>query len=347
MLNEKYILKLLEAYLNNKREISEFEFFKMFSWLSKQEQYEVINIMIKNNIEYVDEKQDEAKDLQNVEVLAPKTYLKDYRRYMSLTNEELCVMCQHGDNAALTALLEKNKRFVYKIAKEVSNKFKLSSLTAEDLYIEGNIGLMEAANRFDVETGTMFSTYSWHWIRQRITRAIMDTGYTVRIPVHIFEKIIKFNFYRKEYEQYGDSSLENFIKYLSKDDEFGLSYKKLHELAVLSEQYMNTSSLNAFVGENGDTELQEFIPDDASTVEDIISAITLKEDIKKVLSRLKERERQVIELRFGLIGDHPKTLDEIGKQFGVTRERIRQLESKALKKLKNKACKERLKDYLN
>ena len=199
MLNERYILNLIEPYLNSKRELSEFEFFELFSSLSKQEQYEVIDIMINNDIEYVDAKEEETQLMENVPVLVSRTENKDYKRFMALTNEELCVMYQQGEIAALAAILAKNKRFIYQLALKIQYEYRAPALTVDDLFMEGNIGLIEAINKFDVSKGYQFLTYAWHWIRQKIVRAAMDTGYTIRIPVHLFEEIIKVNNCRKKY----------------------------------------------------------------------------------------------------------------------------------------------------
>ena len=345
MLNEQYILNLIRPYLNTKRELSEFEFFELFSELEKQEQYEVINIMIKNDIDYVLEKEEEARALDDVQILMtqPQEENKDFRKMMQLTNEQLCVMYQQGDKAALVALMEKNKRFVYQMAMKISKEYKQQALTVEDLFMEGNLGLLEAANKFDVTKGFMFTTYSWHWIRQKIVRTAIDTGYMIRIPVHLFDKLIKVNNCRKRHH---DATFDELLHFLRVEDDMELTHGKLDELIAYSDLYMNTSSLNDIVGEDGDTERIEFIPDESMAVEEIAIGDHLKQDLREVLSTLTEREQKVLDLRFGLTSVHEMTLEEVGEIFNVTRERIRQIEAKALRKLRHPSRSRRLKDYL-
>lgn len=333
----------MEPCLNKKRELSEFEFFELFSDLDRHEQYEVIEIMIRHGIEYVDEKDEETKQLENVQVLSSKREDKDYKRLMSLTNEELCVIFQQGETAALAALLEKNKRFVYQLALKINREYRAPSLTIDDLYMEGNLGLIEAANRFEVSKGYLFSTYSWHWIRQKIVRAAMDTGYVIRIPVHLFEEITKINNCRRRHL---DASMSDLVELLEQENNIKISKEQIGKLIRISDMYMNISSLNNIVGEDGDSELQDFYADDSPSVEETVEANILREDLEVALSSMKLRERQVLEFRFGLNGGHPKTLEEVGTIFNLTRERIRQIEGKALRKLRHPSRSKKLKDYL-
>lgn len=341
MLNESYILNLMKPYLNTKRELSEFEFFGLFSELTKKEQYEVINIMIKNNIEYVDEKEEETRALEKIEMIEASTVAKDFRKMLNLTNEQLCVMYQQGDDAALEALIEKNKRFVYKMALKISNDYRQHSLTIDDLYMEGNLGLIEAVKKFDVSKGYLFSTYAWHWVRQKLVRSTIDTGYLIRIPVHVFEQIIKVNNCRKRHPEATNSELCIFLQ----EDGFSIELEKLDELLLYSDLYMNTSSLNDVVGESEDTERIEFIPDDSLQVEEIVIGNEFKQEIKEVLSMLTEKERKVIDMRFGLSTGVGMTLEAVGKKFNVTRERVRQIESKALRKLRHPSRAKLIKGY--
>lgn len=343
MLNEQYILNLIRPYLNSKRELSEFEFFELFSELDKQEQYEVINIMIKNNIDYVDEKEEETKALEEIKILKPQDDSKDFRKMMQLTNEQLCVMYQQGDSAAVAALMEKNKRFVYQLAMKIAKEYRQQALTVEDLYMEGNLGLIEAANRFDVSMGYMFTTYAWHWIRQKIVRTAIDTGYMIRIPVHLFDKLIKVNNCRR---RHSDATFDELLIFLQTEDEMYLTHGKLDELIAYSDLYLNTSSLNDVIGDEGDAERIEFIPDEGMSVEEIAIGDQLKRDLKEVLSTLTEKEQKVLDLRFGITSGHEMTLEEVGAMFSVTRERIRQIEAKALRKLRHPSRSRKLKDYL-
>lgn len=345
MLNEQYILSLIRPYLNNKRELSEFEFFELFSDLEKHEQYEVINIMIKNNIDYVLEKEKETQALEDAWILklSSQEENKDFRKMMQLTNEQLCVMYQQGDRDALAALIEKNKRFVYQLAMKISKEYKQQALTVEDLYMEGNLGMIEAANRFDVTKGFMFTTYSWCWIRQKMVRTVIDTGYMIRIPAHLFEKLIKVNNCRKRH--YG-ASFDELLQFLYYEDDLLLTSNKLDELIVYSDLYTNTFSLNDIVGQDCDTERIEFVPDKGMLIEEIVIGDQIKQDLIDVLSTLTEREQKVLNLRFGLTSDREMTLEEVGEICGVTRERIRQIEAKALRKLRHPSRSRRLKEYL-
>ena len=341
MLNEQYILNLIRPCLNSKRELSEFEFSELFSELNRQEQYEVINIMIKNDIDLVDEKEEETEELNRAEILRPSGEIKDHRKMMQLTNEQLCVMYQQGDETALAALVEKNKRFVYQIALKLSKEYNCL-LTVDDLYMEGNIGLIEAAIKFDATKDYKFTTYSWHWIRQKIVRCAIDTGYMIRIPVHLFDVLIKVNNCRRRHI---DASFNELLEYLRIEDDLGLSPGKLGELIAYSDLYMNTASLNEVIGEDGDSERIDFIADEEMDTESVVLGGCLKRDLMEVLSTLPVRERKVLDLRFGLTSGQEMTLEEVGEVFNVTRERIRQIEAKALKKLKHPSRKNKLEDY--
>ena len=343
MLNEQYILNLMHPYLNSKRELSEFEFFELFSGLDRREQYKIVEIMIKNNIDLVEEKEEETKELEGADILKTEDIGKDYRKMMQLTNEQLCVMFQQGDTTALAALLEKNKRFVYQMATKISKEYKQQSLTVDDLYMEGNLGLIEAAKKFDVGMDYKFTTYSWHWIRQKIVRCAIDTGYMIRIPVHLFDKLIKVNNCRRRHYE---ASFNELLEFLRTEDEMELSQGKLEELIAYSDLYMNTASLNDVIGEESDTERIEFIPDEKMDTENIILGECLKKDMREVLNTLTERERKVLDLRFGLTSGHEMTLEQVGEIYDVTRERIRQIEAKALRKLKHPSRSRKLKDYL-
>ena len=316
MLNEEFILKRIEPYLNSKRELSEFEFFELFSDLDLHEQYEVINIMIAHDIEYVDEKQEET--------------------------EKLDALAQRGDQNAIAAILEKNKRFVYSLALKLSGQFIKTNLSVDDLYQEGNIGLMEAIEKFDVTRDNRFITYSWHWIRQRISRAAIDTGYLIRLPVHKFEEITKLYTCRKKSPE---ADISELAKAMSVNGTV-YSEKDISELIMISESYLNITSLNTLVGDSEDSELLDFIPDEnAVSIEDEIAEKQLREDVESVLRSLTSREACILRLRFGFEDGQERTLEEVGCVFHVTRERIRQIEAKALRKLKHPSRSKKLRPY--
>lgn len=335
MLNRDFILKQIQPFLNANRELSEFEFNELFSTLTKREQYEIINIMIDEGIEYVDEKLEETRSLSNVSILDNSASIAaDFRSLLNLKNEQLCYMYQQGDNVALAALIEKNKRFIYKLALKLHGQFRGSSLSIEDLYQEGTIGLVEAANRFDHAQENAFITYSWHWIRQKIARAVMDTGYSIRIPVHAFEKIVLVNKIRYAHPNASLEELTVLFNEQQNDKNHILTPADIRTFINYSDQYINSVSLNEVVGESEDSELMAFIPDESMSIEEVILKHELEDQIHKVLEGLRPREKAILEMRFGLNGNESMTLMEVGSRLNVTRERIRQIEATVIRRLR-------------
>ncbi|MBA4600740.1 RNA polymerase sigma factor RpoD [Thermoactinomyces mirandus] len=268
-----------------------------------------------------------------------RMYLKEIGRVSLLTAEEeveLAKRIEQGDEEAKRRLAEANLRLVVSIAKRYVGRGMLFL----DLIQEGNMGLIKAVEKFDFRKGFKFSTYATWWIRQAITRAIADQARTIRIPVHMVETINKLiRVSRQLLQELGREPLPEEIA-----EEMGLSPEKVREIMKIAQEPV---SLETPIGEEDDSHLGDFIPDDdAQAPADAAAYELLKEQLKEVLDTLSEREENVLRLRFGLDDGRTRTLEEVGKVFGVTRERIRQIEAKALRKLRHPSRSKRLKDFL-
>ncbi len=268
-----------------------------------------------------------------------RMYLKEIGKVPLLTAEEeyeLARKMSEGDEEAKQKLIETNLRLVVSIAK----KYVGRGLLFLDLIQEGNLGLIKAVEKFDYAKGYKFSTYSTWWIRQSITRAIADQARTIRVPVHMVETINKLiRVSRQLLQEYGrDATPEEIAK------EMNMSIEKVREIMKIAQEPV---SLEMPIGEEEDTRLGEFIPDeDAPAPSEAASFMLLKEQLVDVLDTLTPREERVLRLRFGLDDGRSRTLEEVGKVFDVTRERIRQIEAKALRKLRHPSRSRKLKDFL-
>ncbi len=279
-------------------------------------------------------------DEKNVNIEDPvKVYLKDIGKVPLLTPEEeieLAIRIASDDKSAKQRLAEANLRLVVSIAKRYVGR----GMQFLDLIQEGNLGLIKAVDKFDYTKGFKFSTYATWWIRQAITRAIADQARTIRIPVHMVETINKVKKTSSQllHKNGRDPTAEEIAK------ELGMSVDKVRDIMRVAQEPV---SLETPIGEEEDSHLGDFIPDDdAPAPADAASMMLLKEQLDEVLKTLQPREAQVLRLRFGLEGGHPHTLEEVGAEFNVTRERIRQIEAKALRKLRHPSRSKKLKDYL-
>jgi len=268
-----------------------------------------------------------------------RMYLKEIGQYPLLTGEqevELAKRIEKGEKKAKDELAKSNLRLVVNIAKRYVGR----GLTLLDLIQEGNIGLMKAVEKFDYLKGYKFSTYGTWWIRQAITRAIADQARTIRIPVHMVETINKLvRVQRQLVQDLGREPLPEEIA-----AEMGLELSKVQHVLKIAQE---TVSLEAPVGEEADSTLADFIEDqERMTPEDSAAYQLLREDIAEILTTLSPREQKILRMRFGLEDGRAHTLEEVGAEFGVTRERIRQIEAKALSRLRKMRTSKKLKEYL-
>ena len=268
-----------------------------------------------------------------------KVYLKEIGRVPLLSAEEeveLAIRMSEGDVAAKKRLSEANLRLVVSIAKRYVGR----GMQFLDLIQEGNLGLIKAVEKFDHTKGFKFSTYATWWIRQAITRAIADQARTIRIPVHMVETINKVKKVNSQllHENGHEPTNEQIAEKLE------MPVEKVREIMRVAQEPV---SLETPIGEEEDSHLGDFIPDeDAPAPSDVASHTMLKEQLAEVLSTLTPREEKVLRLRFGLEDGRSRTLEEVGKEFNVTRERIRQIEAKALRKLRHPSRSKKLKDFL-
>ena len=323
---------------------------QLFDKLDKQqatpaELEEVYRIFERENIQIINE-YERDKDLYDqllseISMDDPvKMYLKDIGKVPLLQPDEeteLAKKMMDGDEDAKRLLSEANLRLVVSIAKRYMGR----GMQFLDLIQEGNLGLMKAVEKFDYQKGFKFSTYATWWIRQAITRAIADQARTIRIPVHMVETINKLiRVSRKLLQELGrEPTPEEIAK------EMDVPEERVREIQKIAQDPV---SLETPIGEEEDSHLSDFIEDEGSTAPtDAVSYTMLKEQLLGVLDTLTPREEKVLRLRYGLDDGRPRTLEEVGKEFNVTRERIRQIEAKALRKLRHPSRSKRLKDFID
>lgn len=372
-MDEQLILRMIEPYQKDGN-LTYIDFDNLFDVLSRQEQYQIVTLLISHGIELIDSPADEILELDEpIEELKDEIFSEDTdepvnqesgellydiglftderadetvyikaAKEIKQSNELLCIQFQEGSRQAIQDLCVKNWGLVATQAKRYTGAWN-NDLDCQDLEQLGFLGLIEAAEKFDHTKGNQFSTYAMFWIQQAIMRGIFDTGYAIRIPVHMMERINKVA--RVDLSlagQYPDIG-ERIAKIA---EETELSAESVTDCLVLRQNYVRTRSLNVPVGEDMDTELMLLLEDDGPSTEEQVIAAGLREDLLKVMATLPEREEYVLKHRFGFAdGDQGKTLDEIGKMLHVTRERIRQIEAKALRKLWHPTRKQYFEDY--
>ncbi len=303
--------------------------------LNDEEGEKQSGVIIKSSGEI--EVSDSAKNIPTDDPV--RMYFKEIGKVPLLTADEerdLAIRIEQGDEEAKKKLCESNLRLVVSIARRYLNR----GLSFLDLIQEGNLGLIKAVEKFDYTKGYKFSTYATWWIRQAITRSIADQARTIRIPVHMVETINKLiRISRQLLQEYGrEPTSEEIAK------EMGISVEKVREIKKISQDPV---SLETPIGEEEDSHLGDFIPDeDIPSPVDAAAYSMLQKQLREVLDTLSEREKKVLILRFGLDDGRPRTLEEVGREFNVTRERIRQIEAKALRKLRHPSRSKKLRDYL-
>ena len=345
--------EIVEHFKDMDLDVSKLE--KIYDFLEKQgidilrikEEKEADDILLEPDDADLDE-EEEVEDIENIDLSVPdsvgvddpvRMYLKEIGKVPLLTSDEeveLAKRIADGDEEAKKQLSEANLRLVVSIAKRYVGR----GMQFLDLIQEGNLGLIKAVEKFDYTKGYKFSTYATWWIRQAITRAIADQARTIRIPVHMVETINRL--LRTQRQLVQDLGREPTVEELA--EELKLPVARVREIQKISQEPV---SLETPIGEEDDSHLGDFIQDDHMPVPmDAAAATLLREQLTEVMNSLTEREQRVLRLRFGMDDGKARTLEEVGKEFDVTRERIRQIEAKALRKLRHPSRSRKLKDYL-
>lgn len=366
-MNEDLILSMAQPYVND-GSITYEQFESIYDMLSLKEQYIVSEILYRNGINLVDEAEQIDEDAYVIEMdkeldedgaeehqvlyderlFMDSHYLEDdeenlvVNRNIKQSNEILCTLIQQGNKQAEQDLCVKNKKLVDKCVVTYQKKYG-NRIDFEDLEQVGFMGLIKAAKKFEIYQGNAFSTYAVWWVKQAISREIMENGYAIRIPVHMMERINKV---ARAEGQYIGLGIEERIEKIS--EEFSISKEAVRECMILQKNYLSYTSLNSHIGDVEDMELEEMIPEESILpVEDIVIDRALRRALEDVMGTLTQKEQKILKLRYGLDDGRARTLEEVGKQFSVTRERIRQIEAKALRKLRHPSRARKIKDYLD
>lgn len=365
-MNEELILKMAAPSIKN-GVLTYALFDKIYSMLSLREQYQVCEILHKNSIELLDSGDHEGNDsvtptlseselfvepssdaetpLYDTNIFKDTPNSTEYLYFetdIKQSNDTLIKLIQEGSRQARQDLCVKNRNLVLKYANAYYHLMG-NDLDLEDLEQAGFIGLLTAAERFDFSRDSAFSTYAVIWIKQAISRQVADIGYRVRVPVHMMDKIRTAIQLDKKYDALG-FDYNHRIKCIAR--EMAMPENMIEELFVIKQTFLGSVSIDTPVGEEEETPLSEFLPSDIENdVEGQIFRAALVSELDSVLKTLKPREEKVIRARFGLDDGHPRTLEDLGREFCLTRERIRQIEEKALRKLRHPSRLNKIKDY--
>ena len=345
MINEKIIIEMIKPYLVSEKTISKQSLEKVFGVLDDSHFCRIILFLLSQNYLIIDENDivvinNELDDLDD-DLIYEEEYLPQ-ERIIHQSNVILCKLMQEGNQKAKNDLCVKNKGLVDKYASFYFG-FAGNDLSFEDLEQYGMLGLLKAAEKFEINKEVAFSTYAVWWIKQQIVRGIYDFGFNIRVPVHMMELIGRIAKIDRELEVKG-FNLNKRIKLIAQKLE--IQERNVEEAIIVRNCFLSNASLDVPIGEEEITELREMIPDTTMIpIEDEVEQKVLVQTIDSLLKTLTIRESQIIILRFGLHNGTPETLEEIGTKFGVTRERIRQIEAKALRKLRHPSRSKSLKDF--
>lgn len=324
------IMNIVKPYLTTNNNLRREDFNDLFEILSIEEKEALEKLLKNKRVEIVE---NENKD----------DIISSFKRPKNrLTNEEICRMYQNGDEGALELLVENNMKYIHSRALKFYNNYR-DDLDVEDLFQFGAMGLMRAAKTFDESMGNKFITYATFWIDQRIRRGIMDTGFTIRVPVHKFEEVITINTQINRLKEIELDS-EEIRARIKMDHDY--NDDDLDEILEISNNILNPLSINATLdGETGLKILDVNIVHNPESIEGYLHDMFLEEALESAMEDLKEREKHILKLRYGFKDGEVKTLREIGELYGLSRERIRQIEESSFKKLRTKRNKNKLKGF--
>ena len=326
-MNEQFVIGIIKKMVNSKNEMRQSDYDMMVKYFNKDEEVEFFKILKNNNIKILDEDSVSNEIDESKKQKCGEQPLIDSKK-ISMSNEQLCKLYQKGEKKALDLLWIKNQGLVITLVNRYSNKYK-TILEYEDLEQSCFLGFKRAVEKFDCSQGFKFSTYVVWWLRQSILRTIADTGTLVRIPAHKWDQV---GVVKKYINNYSYCSRDEIITIINEKE--GYSRDAIEEDIILANNLLQPTSLNCLIGEDHDTYYYEVLVDKSQkSVEERVIESDLEVEIEKCLSYLTERERDVIEKRFGLYDGNFYTLEEIGKGYGITRERIRQIVEKAIRKL--------------